>query len=401
MNNIKKNEIKYLKKKYKIDISNSLSLEEFSKLKRDLFISELRNKNLTVTNNYLNKNIINYSSKKIDYTYSYLRFDSNINYLGFVKEFYSIKYNFKEKTFFTNCGMSTITSILLSLQMSLKNFNIIFPDKDIYFETFDFYNKFIKKNYSIKDEELQIIYLDSICKNFNFERYEKIIFESDNIFVIIFDTTCFDTDEIKIFINKIVSSNIFCIFLRSHTKLDMMASEMLSLGSLSFIIPDEINLKKFNIIKEIITNFYYLLGKFGSLCTPDKFPEFIFEKKFKKINFQRICNLKKNNINLYNEIKNLKTGQSILPTHKKFVLFITNNSTYSDEQRTIIESKIKNFVKCLDNINYACSFGFDYIAIDSYYDINEENYVIRISMNDDVENIDNIKLIKEFLNDCF
>lgn len=69
MNNIKKDEIKYWKRKYKVKVSDNISLEEFSKLKRDLFISELSNKNLTVTNNGLNENVV---------TYSYLRFDSNI-----------------------------------------------------------------------------------------------------------------------------------------------------------------------------------------------------------------------------------------------------------------------------------------------------------------------------------
>ena len=108
MNDIKKNEIKYLEKKYKINISKTLSLEEYSKIKRNLFVSELINKDLTVTNNHCNPNIINYNNKKISYSYSYLRFDSNIVYSNFAKDFYNIRSNIKEKTFFTNCGMSAI-----------------------------------------------------------------------------------------------------------------------------------------------------------------------------------------------------------------------------------------------------------------------------------------------------
>ena len=401
MNDIKKNEIKYLEKKYNINISKTFSLEEYSKIKRNLFVSELINKNLTVTNNHCKPNIINYNNKKISYSYSYLRFDSNIVYSNFAKDFYNIRFNIKEKTFFTNCGMSAISALFLSLQKVIKNLEIVFLDRDIYFETYDFYNKYILMKDLNEESNIKIIYLDSICKNFNFKNYEEIILGKNKPFAIIFDTTCFDSKEIQSFINKLVSKNIFCIFVRSHTKLDMLATEVTSLGSLSFVIPTNIKLEKFKVIKEIISNFYYLLGKFGVLCTPDKFPEFIFDKDFKIINYHRISNLQKNNINLYNEIKDLKTGSSILPTHKKFVLFITNNSISSDEQRIIIENKIKRFVKNFDSINSACSFGFDYVAIDSYYDINEENYVIRISMNDDYKNKINLKLIKEFLNDSF
>lgn len=54
-----------------------------------------------------------------------------------------------------------------------------------------------------------------------------------------------------------------------------------------------------------------------------------------------------------------------------------------------------------EDIFYACSFGFDYIALDAYYDINEKNYVMRISMNDNLDINNQYLKIKEFINDNF
>ena len=403
MNNYKNKEIKYLEKRYKIKISKEITLDEYIDIKRNIFICDLCKNNIAITNN--NKKLNNkkfFNNKNIEYKYSYLRFDSNILYNDFSKDFYSIKSSAKEKIFFTNCGMSAITATLLSLEQVLKDCKIIFLDNDIYFETYDFYNKYILKNYDIENKNAKkIIYIDSICKKFDYNKYLNIINSTENVFGLIFDTTCFEPTEISSFINFVLSKNIFCILIRSHTKLDMMASEISSIGSLNFLIPNKTEQNKFNIIKNIISQVYYILGKFGSLCKPDEFPEFIFDKDFKKINKNRLNMLEKNNVNLYKEIKNLTNGKSILPNHKKFVLFIINNSVNSEEQNLIIKNKLKSFVEEKNNINYACSFGFDFIALDSYYDINEKNFVIRISMNDCIENKKLIIEIKEFLNDNF
>ena len=145
-----------------------------------------------------------------------------------------------------------------------------------------------------------------------------------------------------------------------------------------------------------------MLGKFGSLCLPENFPEIIFDKSFKKINKQRIKRIEKNNYSLFTYLKDsINRGRVILPAHKKFVLYIIDNNVSCKNQNEIIEKKIKKLVNNDCQLYSACSFGFDYIALDSYYDINERNYVIRISMNDSIRDETILKKIKEFINDNF
>ena len=90
-----------------------------------------------------------------------------------------------------------------------------------------------------------------------------------------------------------------------------------------------------------------------------------------------------------------------MPVHKKFVLYIINNGVLMKNQNEIIDKKIKELVNNEYQLYSACSFGFDYIALDSYYDITEDNYVMRISMNDSIVEENILKKIKEFINDNF
>ena len=396
----KKNEINYLKKKFNISFPPKVSLEQYIDIKRNELLSFQEKHRLNITNSDVEKDKTIFINPKISFRYSYARFDSYINYSDFLTDFYYINNKkYKTKLFFTNSGMSAITSLLMALKQICKDYQFLFPDKDVYFETYDFYNKYIKENTC---GERKIVYIDTIAKLFDADKYLNFLNVNNDIFAIIIDTTCFMPSDLKKFISNILEKNIFCILIRSHTKLDMLGAELSSLGSLLYLIPNDIGDNEFEIIKKIIAESYYVLGKFGSLCLPENFPEIIFDKSFKKINEQRIKRIEKNNYSLFTYLKDsINRGRVILPAHKKFVLYIIDNNISCNDQNEIIEKKIKKLVNNDCQLYSACSFGFDYIALDSYYDINEKNYVIRISMNDSIRDETILKKIKEFINDNF
>ena len=396
----KKNEINYLKKKFNISFPPKVSLEQYIAIKRNELLSFQEKHRLNITNSDVEEDKTIFTNPKISFRYSYARFDSYINYSDFLTDFYYINNKkYKTKLFFTNSGMSAITSLLMALKQICKDYQFLFPDKDVYFETYDFYNKYIKENTC---GERKIVYIDTIAKLFDADKYLNFLNVNNYIFAIIIDTTCFMPSDLKKFISNILEKNIFCILIRSHTKLDMLGAELSSLGSLLYLIPNDIGDNEFEIIKKIIAESYYVLGKFGSLCLPENFPEIIFDKSFKKINEQRIKRIEKNNYSLFTYLKDsINRGRVILPAHKKFVLYIIDNNISCNDQNEIIEKKIKKLVNNDCQLYSACSFGFDYIALDSYYDINEKNYVIRISMNDSIRDETILKKIKEFINDNF
>lgn len=403
MNNYdyKNSEIRYLGKKLNIIFPEKMSLNQYIDIKHEAFINLQGKYRLNTTNKSVKKEKNIFINPKISYQYSYARFDSYIDYKDFLKDFYHVNNKkYKVKLFFTNSGMSAITSLLVALKKVCKEHDFLFPDEDIYFETYDFYNKYIK---SKKQQKKDIVYLDTISKLFDTDRYLNFLNHyNTNPFAIIIDTTCFYPDDLKKFISNILDKNIFCILIRSHIKLDMLGDEISSLGSLFYLIPSQINSNEFKVIKQIIIESYYILGKFGSLCLPEKFPEIIFEKKFMKINKQRIRRIEKNNYDLFMYLKdNINNGKVLLPNHRKFILYIINNSIVSEKQNKMIEDRIKHLVNNNCQLYSAGSFGFDYVVLDSYYDINEKNYVVRISMNDSEYNKNIFQQIKEFINGNF
>ena len=400
ISNYKKSEINYLQKKFNILFPSEVSLEQYINIKRVGLLAFQEKYKLSITNKDIEKDKNIFMNPKISFRYSYARFDSYINYSDFLADFYYVNNKrYKTKLFLTNSGMSAITSLLMALKQKCKDHQFLFPDKDIYFETYDFYNKYVKEKVNGKKN---IVYIDTISKFFDVNKYLKFLNGCNDVFAIIIDTTCFTPSALKEFISRILEKNIFCILIRSHTKLDMLGAEISGLGSLFYLIPNDIRNNEFETIRQIIAESYYVLGKFGSLCLPENFPEIIFEKKFRKINEQRIKRIEKNNYNLFTYLRNnIYNGKVLLPTHKKFVLYIINNGVACEKQNEVIEEKIKKLVNNDCQLYSACSFGFDYIALDSYYDIDEKNYVIRISMNDSICDETIYNKIKEFINDNF
>lgn len=224
-------------------------MNEYIDFKRNVFIDKLINRKIPITNRNSTKTLNIFNNTKFLYGYSYERYDSYINYPNFCSEFYKVKVTqkYKSKVFFTNSGMSAITSLLLSINNILDKFSFIFPDKDIYFETYDFYNKYINK---YNDCNTEIIYIDTISKKFDIEKYKMIIDKNNYIFAVIIDTTCFVPEELNKIIKYVMKKNKLCILVRSHTKLDMMGSEISGLGSILYLIPNNLNDNYFNEIKK-------------------------------------------------------------------------------------------------------------------------------------------------------
>lgn len=80
----------------------------------------------------------------------------------------NISSKYYSSTFYTNCGMTAIASLLYSLCLS----NNIFVDllyEETYFETMKYIN-IINKNNSLK-----AIYIDSIASDFDFKLNEELI----------------------------------------------------------------------------------------------------------------------------------------------------------------------------------------------------------------------------------
>ena len=95
--------------------------------------------------------------------------------------------------------------------------------------------------------------------------------------------------------------------------------------------------------------------------------------------------------------KNKENSNLTLHRHNLFLTLIVDENDTEKLIETIKEITISSKGLCY----YSSSFGFDYIALDTYFDLNNNKNTIRISIGDiDRKKIDRfIDYFKEKLND--
>lgn len=353
-----KSEIKFFNDYLNINVNSKDEVKKIMHQKYDF------NFPLTNLNNKYN------FDNDISFYYEYQRYDSKLNYKNFEKNFYNLT-DVHSKTFFTSCGMSSIYSVLYSLS---KNGKYKFKyAKDIYFETQKLIRAF---NFNIGKK---IFYFDSISDDF---WNQQDVYKS----IIIIDTTCYHPFDVTNMIKELLKKGNFIILVRSHIKLDMLGLEYCYLGSITFLIPDGITSKKFEKYKSIIKTATDISGNIGTFANQNNVFPLLNNVDFINLNRKRIKRINDNNKYFYDKVKDI--FNITLHRHYLFLTISVSNNNFQE---------LLSFIKkiSLDSnglFNFSSSFGFDYIAVDTYYDLNRSNNTIRVSIGDVTK-----KIIDDFI----
>lgn len=348
-------------------------------LNKDKLVKEMR---LFYFNKYYhnlsNKSAFGVNEKNIKYHYTYERFNGQVIVNNFIENFYRYP-GFLHKHYFTNCGMSAIASLLTSL-ICYNDVKVDLMYSETYFETIKLISN-LTKNIEYTSNAL---YIDSIASDFSFDISNDILLKYDYIII---DTTCYLSNKYTHFIKRIVNElNRPCFLVRSHTKLDMAGTEFSHLGSITFLYNSSINSA---LLEKIIEDSKHIIGVIGACSSPEKFPQFMIDKRFMELNKKRLIRIEKN-AKYMSTIFGENGIELTLPNHKQFCLYNFSNKNLD---LSIMKDKIINF--CKENqgigIYHAVSFGFDFIALDGYENFKDKQFKIRISMCDFPKNI--IKLI--------
>lgn len=364
---------------FNYDLKKIKSQNDLFRLK-DEIVKQLRDNSVKKYYHHLTNNEqISFDNKFFEYKYTYERFNGFLNVENFAKKFYHLDNKNENQTYFTNCGMSSIVSVLTSLILC-NDMVVDLLYEETYFETIKFINILTKK-----DSTKKVLYMDSIASDFNFNKIDL-----SNYDCIIIDTTCYNGEDFSDYVSYILSCNKFCILVRSHTKLDLLSTEYSHIGSVSFIYPKDIDENKIEFYKKIELDCRHLIGVYGACLPPEKYPEFLLDKKLHEVNLEKMNIVKNNNEILYRSLLQQKI-KIIMPNHKQFCLIYLDNNEYSLND---LKKEVINF--CNENkqyyIKHAVSFGFDYIAIDVYQNFVDNTYKMRVCVSDlSLDNVNNFR----------
>lgn len=323
------------------------------------FVKKLRQRKINKELHELTR--IDYRKIK-NFDYSYMRFDGIIKNLNFEKTFYKgSNYFEKSNSIFTNCGMSAISSLLMSL-LCPQDYFIEIKD-DCYFETYRlcsvFNHRFNSKN--------RVLYMDTIEDNFVLDIPDNI----NDYKIVIIDTTCFLPDQFKNLLKKLSKKNVLTILVRSHTKLDLLGTEYAHIGSATYLYNQDHD----NLVEDIIKNQKLFLGIYGSFLNPINYTDMLLDSEIKNLNKKRINIIRKNSRKLYD----LSAKRYCLPNHE---LFCTYRIKLYNTSLIEIRNQLKKFFADDKKIYYSVSFALDFMAVDVYSSAREDEYIFRISPGD-------------------
>lgn len=358
---------------YKIENYSFNNIVDIINSKNNL-VRSIREKNRNeYDHNLTNNTQVSFHNKYFDYTYTYERFNGLIQVKNFASKFYKIEAK-NNNTYFTNSGMTAITSLLSTLCL-LNNIRIEMLYDETYFETIKYINV-VNKN-----SKKKALYIDTIASDFTFDIDDELINKYDYIIV---DTTCYLPEMFSSYVNKIKKP---LIFVRSHTKIDLIGTEYSHIGSISFL-----NIENNEEYLKIEADCKHLIGVYGACLIPENYPTFMMDNKLSRLGKIR-NNIIKENTNKF-AYKLREIGVNIeVPNHQQFcMIYLGNINIKLDElKKKIIEFCNKNREY---GIYHAVSFGFDYIAIDCYQNFIDNTYKIRVSLGDmPDEIIDNFAIL--------
>ena len=371
----------------KIELSNCNTEKDIFECKNSI-IKHLRNDNREKFYHHLtNNDQTSFQNEIFNYNYTYERFNGFLKIENFANKFYNLSNEIFSETYFTNCGMTAIVSLLTSMCL-MCDVSIDLLYEETYFETIKYLSIVNKKNAKYK-----ALYIDTIASDFSFEIKKELLCNYDYIII---DTTCFLSNEFSNIIKFIIEEHIPCILVRSHTKLDLVGTEYSHMGTVSFIKPKNLEKHIEENFENIDSNCKHLIGVYGACLIPENFPSFFFDDRLNLLNKQRIDTISDNTVTFCNILKRNNIDYQ-LPNHKQFCLIYLGKKDIKLED---LKSKIISFCNELNsngyNIYHAVSFGFDYIAIDCYQNFIDETFKIRVCLPDETtQNI--IQFSEKFL----
>lgn len=378
-------EIQFLKQ-FSEDVESLDKKEIITKLKQE----EIKKKNISISN--MSEEKFCFGKNVLDYTY--LRFKHE--YLIYNEEkLVGLNYNkdWHHISLYFNSGMSAISALIESIS-SIGETGIKYTDQ-IYFETFKLlqYLRFKKHRY-------YFAYLDSIDPAFNLEIMYKYISDKKCMGIIV-DTTCLTEIKIENLVTQCVEQNKLVFFVKSFTKLDMLATEYSRIGCLTIITSKQLTVHSAQLYRKLYVNIKQRCINYNCCPSPIDFPPFWDENEFFKLNNIRIKKIKENTVIAYDYLKDSSKFSIVKPNHQLFLLIFPNKN-YSRDDLIQVCKEITARIERDYYIKYCGSFGFDFIALDTYINISDNKETIRLSLNDYDDKMirDFSKKFLEVLNDC-
>jgi hypothetical protein len=333
-------------------------------------------------------------SGAFEFNYGYQRADLRVHGPPIYRALQSSSANLVQETIYASSGMSAMAALLSALSKLCDCAELLVPN-GCYSETQELFDSFGSRFRTLPPEAgtglprrgnrvLRAALIDSSVRA-GFFAFEKMV--TDDIDLVIFDTTCFGRSSTRIrrIVEWALRSNLPLALVRSHAKLDCLGIEYGRLGSVVLAAPLQGILNgRLKWLTGLIRGTSESIRLLGSAPIPANFPPFAAGRAFERCTVDRIAAIIRNNRRMVRLLSARLGAAQVAASFQHglyFTLELAGNPSVADATG-LANSLCRELESSALPVAHAGSFGFDFIAIDRFADSWSRCNVIRVAASD-------------------
>jgi hypothetical protein len=294
-----------------------------------------------------------------------------------------------EGPIYTCSGMAAISALLLALGTG-KRSRVVFPPGS-YKETLEFAASYVGIEVVCSSSPRHprpghvgktILWLDSPPFGARAQELEAWLLDAD---LLVFDTTTFAAYSGRIgrLLRWARTARLPAVLVRSHTKLDTLGIEYGRLGSATFVSFPEVPLRKLVGWRDLARKMPEAVRLLGSAALPANFCPFIGNPAYRDLSSRRTAAMLLNGRLMGDGLTAALGERSVRRyAHGLFLGLIPSRTWTEADATAMAEQMAAKLTRSGVPARHAGSFGFDFVAIDGYFDSGLNGHVLRLAFAD-------------------
>jgi hypothetical protein len=292
----------------------------------------------------------------------------------------------RQETLYTGSGMSAISAIVTALVRVRGELDVIAP-RGCYGETRELLESLQdrvtivpskRRNEPIRraPNRSRVLLVDS-CVADDFDDYRA----ATDIDVVVFDTTCFwqDSGRIRVVIRWALRAGLPVALVRSHAKLDSLGIEYGRLGSVVLAWRPQDASQAW--MKKLLRATEDSVRLYGVAAIPAHFPPFTGTAPYRACSRARTAGIIRNTRRMARQLSTRMSGHCAIRTfqHGLYFALVPGDELPIDDVKRAAASLSTALGRQKLPLKHAGSFGFDFVAVEWFFDAILRRNLLRIA----------------------